>query len=91
MSNAANNNPFGLRLTPINEVHKRIDYILDNIFVLLYQSDLRIEYLTGSKNMRWWGYFPGYGNPGIKTWWNSCRNPGYWNYPGYGNHLGYGS
>ena len=91
MSDATSNNSFGLGLTAINEMQKRKDYILDNIFGLFYQSELRIEYLMGYKNMRWWGYFPGYGSPGIKTWWNSCRNPGYWNYYGYGNYLGYGS
>ena len=48
MSDATSNNSFGLGLTAINEVQKRIDYILDNIFDLFYQSYLRIEYLTGS-------------------------------------------
>ena len=35
-----------------------------------------------------YGYFPGYGRPGIKMCINSCRNPGYDNLPGYGNYLG---
>ena len=47
MSNATNNKSFGLGLIDMNEVCKRIDYILDDIYILFYQSDLRIEALTG--------------------------------------------
>ena len=36
MSDATNNRSFGSGLTAINEVHKRIDYILDEIFVFFY-------------------------------------------------------
>ena len=38
---------FGLGLAAINEVRKRIYNIPDDIFVFFYQSDLRIEALTG--------------------------------------------
>ena len=41
------NKSFGLGLTSNNEMCKRIYYILDNLFVLLYQLDLRIEALMG--------------------------------------------
>ena len=51
MSDATNNKSFGLVSTDINEVRKRIDYILDDKFVFFYQSDLRIEALTRYVNM----------------------------------------
>ena len=51
MINATDNKSFGLGLRAINEVRKCIDYILDDIFVFFYQSDLRIEALTVYKNM----------------------------------------
>ena len=51
MSDAANNKSFGSGLTAINEVRKRIYYMLDDIFVLLCQSGLCIEALTGHKIM----------------------------------------
>ena len=47
MRDATNNKAFGLGLPAIKELHKRIDYILDYIFVFSYQLDLRIEALTG--------------------------------------------
>ena len=47
MSYATNNKSFGSRLTANNEVHKLIDYILEDIFVLFYQSHLCIEASTG--------------------------------------------
>ena len=47
MSNATNNKAFGLGLTSINEVRKRIYYIVDERFVFFYRSDLRIEDMTG--------------------------------------------
>ena len=37
------------------------------------------------------GIFPGYGRPGIKSFRNTCRNPGYGNFPGYGSFPGFGS
>ena len=52
MDNATNNKSFGLESTDINEVCKRIDYIIDNIFVFFYQSNLRIEALTGYKSIK---------------------------------------
>ena len=51
MSNATNNKSFGLGLTANNEVHKYIDYILDNIFVFFHRSYLRIDAFTGYENM----------------------------------------
>ena len=53
MLDAIHNKSSGSGLTAINELHRRIDYILDNIFVFFYQflSDLCIEALTGYKNM----------------------------------------
>ena len=45
------NKSFGLVLTDINEVRNHIDFILDDIFVVLYQSDLCIEASTEYKNM----------------------------------------
>ena len=50
-SDASDNKSFGLRLTAINEVRKHIYYILDDIFVFFYRSDLCIEALTGHENM----------------------------------------
>ena len=35
MCDATNNNSFGLVLTVINEVHKRIDYIIEDIYIFL--------------------------------------------------------
>ena len=64
-------------------MRERIYYILHNIFVFFYLSDLCIEALTENKNMTRYiylpeyGKFPGYGRPGIKTCKNLCRNPGY--------------
>ena len=37
MSNATDNKSFGLELTDINEVQKRIDYILDDIYIFFYR------------------------------------------------------
>ena len=51
MSDATHNKSFGSRVTAINEVHKRIYYSVDDIFVFFYQNGLRIESLTGYKNM----------------------------------------
>ena len=51
MSDVTNNKSFGSRLTAINEVCKRIDYILDHVFIFFYQSELRTEALTGYENM----------------------------------------
>ena len=51
MSDATYNKSFDSILTAINEVRKRIDYTLDNIFVFFYRSDLGIEAFTGYKNM----------------------------------------
>ena len=45
------NKSFGLGSTALNEVCKHIGYILDYISFFFYQSDLRIEALTGHKNM----------------------------------------
>ena len=50
ITDANNNNSFGLGLAAINEVRKHMVHILDNLFVFFYQSDLRIEALTGYKN-----------------------------------------
>ena len=36
MRDAAYNKSFGSGLIPINEVPKRIDYILDDVFVFFY-------------------------------------------------------
>ena len=50
MWDANHNKSFGLGLTAINEVCKRIYDVLDDVFVFLkIFSDLRIEYLTGYK------------------------------------------
>ena len=49
MSDATHNKSFGSGLTGINEVSKRIDCILDDIFVSLYQPDFRIEIWQGTK------------------------------------------
>ena len=51
MIDATDNKSFGLGLTAINEVRKRIDYILDDIFVFFYQSDLSIGALIRYKNL----------------------------------------
>ena len=51
MNNVTNNKSFGSGLTGINEVRKRIDYILDNIFFFLQISYLRIEDFKGYENM----------------------------------------
>ena len=51
MSDVAHNKSFGSGLTAKNEMCKRLDYILDNIFVLFYRSDFCIESLTGYENM----------------------------------------
>ena len=97
MIDATDTRSFCLGLTAINEVRKCINYIIDDIYISFYWSDLRIEDLTGYGNMTRWGKFPGYGRPGIKTYRNSCRNleyenfPGYGTFPGYGNYPGYGS
>ena len=40
LSDAANNKFFGSWLTDINEVRKRIDYILDVVFFLFRQSGI---------------------------------------------------
>ena len=53
MWDATHNKSFGLGLTAINDVRKHIYYILDNIFVFLYISELCIEDLTGYENMTW--------------------------------------
>ena len=45
------NKSFGLGLTDINEVRNIIGYTIDDIFVIFYLSVLRIEALTGPKNM----------------------------------------
>ena len=37
MIDATNNKSFGLGLTAINDVRKRIDYAFDDIFVFSYQ------------------------------------------------------
>ena len=37
MSDATNNKSFGLGLAAINEVQKRIYYVIDNIFVFFYR------------------------------------------------------
>ena len=49
MCDATHNKSFGSGLAPINEVRKRIYYILDYIFVFFcpYLSDLRIESSAG--------------------------------------------
>ena len=44
MSNVTNNKSFGLGLTAINEVHKRIYCMLDGIFVFFYQWFYYIVY-----------------------------------------------
>ena len=51
MSDATNNKSFGSGLKSINGVCKRIDYIIDNIYIFFYQSDLRIEALAGYENV----------------------------------------
>ena len=51
MSDVTGNKSFGLVLTAINELRKRIYYILDDIYFFFYQSDLRIEALTGYTHM----------------------------------------
>ena len=65
---AAQNSSFGSGLTANNEVHRRIYYIIDDIFVFLYHclSELCIEALIGYKNMTRYGNFPGYGRLVIK-------------------------
>ena len=52
MSDATNNNSFGLGLTAVNEVRKCIEYIIDDIFVFFYQTYLRIEDLTVYENIK---------------------------------------
>ena len=47
MNNAAENNVFGSGLTAINEVHMRMDYILDYIYFFFHQSELCNKALTG--------------------------------------------
>ena len=37
MSDATNNKSFGLGLTDINEVRKRIDYIVEDIYFFIYR------------------------------------------------------
>ena len=90
--NATHNDSFGLWLTAINEVHRRVYYIIDDIFVFFYRSlsDLCIESLTGYENMTQlvnypgygsypgYGKFPGYWRPGIKTCINPCRKSRIW-------------
>ena len=51
MCDVTDNKSFGSGLTSIDKVRKCIYYILDDIFVFFYQSDLRIEALKGDKNM----------------------------------------
>ena len=51
MNNETNNKSFGSGLKGINEVRKRIDYIVADIFVFFQRPDLRIEALTGYENM----------------------------------------
>ena len=51
MSDATGNKLYVLGLTAINEVRKRIDCILDHIYIFFYQSDFCVEALTGYKNM----------------------------------------
>ena len=51
MSYATGNNSFGWGLTSINKVCKKIDYIIEGIFVFFYQSDLSIEDLIRYENM----------------------------------------
>ena len=46
MSDTTNINSFDSGLTAIKEVRKCIYYIIDDIIVFFYQSDLRIEDLT---------------------------------------------
>ena len=50
-SNATDNKSFGSVLTATDEFCKRIYYILDGIFVFLYQLYLCIEALIGNENM----------------------------------------
>ena len=47
-------------LTVINGLRKGIYYILDDIFVSFYRSDLRIEALTGYEKMTCSKKLPGY-------------------------------
>ena len=53
MCDATYNNSFGLGLTDINEVHRRIDYILNYIFVFFcrFLSDLCVEAFKVCANM----------------------------------------
>ena len=52
MSNATDNNLFGSILTANNEVRKRIDYIVDDIYIYFFRKlDLRIEALKGYENI----------------------------------------
>ena len=72
------NKSFVSSLTVINNVRKRIEYMLEDIFVSFFWSDLHIESLIGYKNITWYinftgdgnfleyGHFLGYGRPGIK-------------------------
>ena len=48
---ATHDRSFSLGLTTVKEVRKHMDYIIDDIFILFYRSDLRIEALTGYINM----------------------------------------
>ena len=57
MINATDKKSFGLVLTAINEVRKRIYYILDNKFVFFYQPDFHIGALIGYKNITCQGFF----------------------------------
>ena len=51
MRDATDNKLFGSGLTGIDEVCKHIDYIIDDILVLFYKYDLRIESFIRYKNM----------------------------------------
>ena len=51
MWDVTHNKSFGLVLTVFNEVRKRIDYILGDIYIFFYRSDLRIEALIGYTNV----------------------------------------
>ena len=49
MYDATNNTPYGSGLTYVNEVRKRIVYILDNVIVIFYSwlSDAATKFQSG--------------------------------------------
>ena len=87
----------------MTEVRKRIDYILDNIYIFLllirlaYRSFYRIQKYYTIRIFPGYENFLGYGRPDIKSCKNSCRNLEYENFQDMeiildmNNYPGYGS